>query len=70
MNLIIKCENCRTAYKIDEKILKVQVTKFRCAKCKEVFRVQPLELLYEHLEQADNSVDWRGSTRQHCQRNA
>ena len=59
MNLIIKCEKCGTAYKIDEKILKVQGTKFRCAKCKEGFRVQLPDLLYEHLEKADSSIDHR-----------
>ncbi len=41
--MIIRCDNCATAFDLDEKLLKPTGTKVRCAKCKTVFLARPPE---------------------------
>ncbi|CAN2041247.1 molecular chaperone GrpE [Candidatus Magnetomoraceae bacterium gMMP-15] len=41
--MIVKCENCHSAFKIDDNLLKEKNLRLRCSKCKHVFNVFPPE---------------------------
>ncbi|MEZ4526892.1 MAG: zinc-ribbon domain-containing protein [Desulfobacterales bacterium] len=52
--MIIACEKCNARFKMDEKLLKPEGSKVRCAKCKQVFTAYPPSF-HEESEPSENS---------------
>ncbi|GBC63407.1 hypothetical protein DENIS_4401 [Desulfonema ishimotonii] len=39
--MIVECEECKTAFRVDDRLIRETGTRLRCSRCKHVFRVYP-----------------------------
>lgn len=55
--MIVRCENCQVAFKVNEKLIKNEGSKFRCSKCKHVFMIYPQETFDPQSEVIGETLD-------------